>query len=55
MLKLVAASADEAKLGALFMNLQEARIFRLTLAEMGHPQPPPASACQQHHDRWNHR
>ena len=39
-LKLVAASAAEAELGALFLNTQEARILRLTLAEMGHPQPP---------------
>ena len=39
-LKLVAASAAEAELGALFLNAQEARIIRLTLMEMGHPQPP---------------
>ena len=39
-LKLVAASADEARLGALFLNGQEAKILRLTLSKMGHPQPP---------------
>ena len=39
-LKLVAASAAEAELGALFLNAQEARILRLTLLELGHPQPP---------------
>ena len=39
-LKLVAASAAKAELGALFLNTQEARIIRLTLMEMGHPQPP---------------
>ena len=39
-LKLVAASAAEAELGALFLNTQEARIIRLTLLELGHPQPP---------------
>ena len=39
-LKLVAASAAEAELGALFLNAQEARILRLTLLEFGHPQPP---------------
>ena len=39
-LKMVAASAAEAELGALFMNIKEGRIIRLTLAEMGHPQPP---------------
>ncbi len=39
-LKLVAASAAEAKLGALFLNAQEAKVFRLVLAELGHPQPP---------------
>ena len=39
-LKLVAASAAEAELGALFLNAQEAKVLRLTLAELGHPQPP---------------
>ena len=39
-LKCVAASAAEAELGALFLNAMEARIIRLTLKEMGHPQPP---------------
>ena len=39
-LKCVAASAAEAELGALFLNAMEAKIIRLTLEEMGHPQPP---------------
>jgi hypothetical protein len=39
-LKLVASSAAEAKLGALFLNAQEAKNFRLVLAELGHLQPP---------------
>jgi hypothetical protein len=39
-LKLVAASAAEAELGALFLNAQEAKVLRVTLAELGHPQPP---------------
>lgn len=39
-LKLVAASAAEAELGTLFLNAQQARITRLILKEMGHPQPP---------------
>ena len=39
-LRLVAASAAEAELGALFHNAQEGKILRLTLEEMGHPQPP---------------
>ena len=39
-LKCVAASAAEAELGALFLNAMDARIVRLTLTEMGHPQPP---------------
>ncbi len=38
-LKLVAASAAEAELGALFLNAQDAKILRITLAELGHPQP----------------
>ena len=39
-LKLVAASAAEAELGALFVNAKEAKIIRLILQELGHPQPP---------------
>ena len=39
-LKLVAASAAEAELGALFLNAREAKILRLTLHELGHSQPP---------------
>ena len=39
-LKLVAASTAEAELGALFLNAQEAKVLRLTLAELGHPKPP---------------
>ncbi len=39
-LKLVAALAAEAELGALFLNAQEAKVLRLTLAKLGHPQPP---------------
>ena len=39
-LKLVMASAAEAELGALFLNAQEAKVLRLVLEELGHPQPP---------------
>jgi hypothetical protein len=39
-LKLVAALAAEAELGALFLNAQEAKIMRLIFTELGHPQPP---------------
>jgi hypothetical protein len=39
-LKLVAALAAEAELGALLLNAQEAKIMRLILTELGHPQPP---------------
>jgi hypothetical protein len=39
-LKLVAASTAEAELGALFLNVQEAKVIRLVLEEFGHPQPP---------------
>ena len=38
-LKLVAASAAEGKLEALFVNTQLTRIIRLILKEMDHPQP----------------
>ena len=39
-LKLVAALAAEAELGALFLNAQEAKVLQLTLLELSHPQPP---------------
>ncbi len=38
-LKFVVASAPEAKLGALFHNCQDGRIFLQMLADIGHPQP----------------
>ena len=38
-LKLVASSAAESELGALFVNTKEAKILRLTLQELGHLQP----------------
>lgn len=44
-LKCVAASAAEAELGALFLNAIEAKILRLTLEELGHPQPPTPVHC----------
>eukprot|EP00804_Cyclotella_cryptica_P027666 CCRYP_010273-RA/>CCRYP_010273-RA protein AED:0.51 eAED:0.57 QI:0/0/0/1/0/0/2/0/207 len=39
-LRFVAASVTEAEVGALFLNAKEAKIVRLTLEELGHPQPP---------------
>jgi hypothetical protein len=36
-LKLVATSAAEAELGALFLNAQEAKALILNLDELGHP------------------
>ena len=39
-IKIVAASAAEAELGALFINAKEANIIRIILSELGHPQPP---------------
>ena len=44
-LKIVASSAAEAELGALFKNIKEGRVIRLTLEEMGHPQPPTPVHC----------
>ena len=38
-LKLIASSAAEAELGALFVNTKDAKVLRLTLSELGHPQP----------------
>jgi hypothetical protein len=39
-LKHVASSAAEAEIGAAFVNFKEAIPIRITLEEMGHPQPP---------------
>jgi hypothetical protein len=40
-LRLVVASAANAKLGALFLNCQEGMIFKLTLEDLSHSQPQP--------------
>jgi hypothetical protein len=34
------ASAAEAELGTLFLNAQEAKVIRLIVEELSHPQPP---------------
>mgnify|MGYP006183795327 CR=1 FL=1 len=44
-LKFVAASAAEAKLGALFVNAKEGSVIHLILQELGHPQPPTPIHC----------
>ena len=44
-MKFVASFAAEADLGALFMNAKEGRLIRLTLKELGHPQPPTPMHC----------
>jgi hypothetical protein len=44
-LRFVVASAAEAKLGALSHNCQMGIIFRLSLTEMGHPQPKTPVHC----------
>jgi hypothetical protein len=44
-LKFVVALAAEVELGALFLACQEGMIFRLTLEEMGHPQPKTPIHC----------
>ena len=44
-LRFVVASAAEAKLGALCHNCQTGIIFRLTLSDMGHPQPQTPVHC----------
>jgi len=43
--KFVVASAAEAKLGALFYNCHDGIILRLTLEELGHPQPATPFHC----------
>ena len=44
-LEFVAASAAESELSAMFLNAKEAKIIRLTLKELGHPQPPTPTHC----------
>ena len=44
-LKFVVTFVAEAKLGALFFNCKEGRMMRLTLQEMGHPQPSTPIHC----------
>ena len=44
-LKCVVASAAEAELAGLFHNCKEAKVLRLTLEELGHPQPPSPVHC----------
>ncbi len=44
-LRFVVASAAEAKLGTLFLSCKEGMIFRLTLEELGHPQPKTPIHC----------
>ena len=44
-LRFVVASAAEAELGALYHNCQTGIVFRLTLADMGHPQPKTPVHC----------
>jgi hypothetical protein len=44
-LRCVVASAAVADLGALFMNCKEGMIFKATLDDLGHPQPPIPVHC----------
>ena len=43
--KFAVTSAAEAKLGALFYNIQDGTILRLALEEMGHKQPSTPVHC----------
>ena len=44
-LGIVVCSAAEAELAALFLNIREGKVLRLTLMELGHPQPPTPVHC----------
>jgi hypothetical protein len=44
-LHFVVASATEAELDTLFLNCKEGMIFRMTLEELGHPQPKTQVHC----------
>ena len=54
-LKLVAASAAEAELGALFLNAQEAKVMQIILEEMGHKQPPIPIHVDNTTTSWNRK
>jgi len=41
---MVVSAAEEAS-GTLFVNCKEGKVLRLTLEEMGHPQPPTPVHC----------
>ena len=41
----MAAVAAEMELGALFMNMKEGHALKLTLEELGHPQPVIPTHC----------
>jgi hypothetical protein len=44
-LQCVVASTTEAELKALFMKCQEEMIFKATIEDLGHPQPPIPVHC----------
>ena len=44
-LKFIASFAAEAELGAPFLNIKEGRVLQLSLAVIGHPQPPTPIHC----------
>ena len=44
-LKCLAASAEEIKLGSLFINGKKTKVILLILEEMGHPRPPTLVHC----------
>ena len=44
-LRIVVCSAAEAELGALFLNIKEGKVLRMTLEELGHPQPATPVHC----------
>jgi hypothetical protein len=39
-LKHIMSSAEEAEIGAVFVNAKEGAVLRTTLEELGHPRPP---------------
>ena len=44
-LKFIAASTAKEKLGAFFVNVSEGHVICLILQELGHPQPPTPTHC----------
>jgi hypothetical protein len=58
-LKHIISLAAEAEIGAVFINAKEGAVLRITLEELGHPQPPHTNGNRQYHchsiQQWHNK